>query len=826
MKTKKIYFTFALFLIVSSLWAQGTLKGKISTKQGEPLAGASVSIKGTKLATLSNSSGFFEFDKLKNGTYKLKISFVGFESIELETEIPQNQIIDLQLVESNTLSEEIIVKATRASEKTPFAISNLDKDEIKSRNSGEDIPFLLNLQPSIVSTSETGTGFGYTAMRVRGSDASRINITINGIPFNDSESHSVYWVNMPDFANSVSSIQIQRGVGTSTNGAGAFGASINFKTESLNSEPFAEIDANYGSFRTFKNSIKAGSGLINNKFAFDIRLSKITSEGFVRNGFSNHKSFAINAAYLSKKSILKASIISGDQKTGITWWGNPKEMLESDRKFNPSGSYTDYFGNTQYYDNETDNYLQTHYQLHFTHELASDLNLNVSLHYTRGDGYYEEYKPSFDGWDFNLFENYGLPNIELNDTLITVGDKEFIFSDKVIVASDMIRQKKMANDFYGFVFSMNKKTEKLDFSFGLAANKYDGDHFGKILWTQWNSDLAKDFEWYFNEATKAELNAFAKANYSINQKLSLYADFQYRHINYEMTGKDDDLKNLDQTHLFDFINPKGGIYYQLAKNQSLYASFAVAHREPTRTNFKDAIGDANATPNAEKLMDYEAGYQFASAVFSANINGYFMNYKDQLVPTGEKSDVGYDIMTNVSESYRLGIEIMTVTKLFSFLEWSFSMTLSQNKIKNFVEYADYYDADWNDLGHNAKDLGQTDIAYSPNSVISSSFDFSIFKNFTISLISKYVGKQFFDNTSNENRMLDAYFVNNMLIKYNFSTKSIKNIGLKLQINNLLNAKYSNNAYGGNYYLAGEDVTWSYYFPQAGTHFLAGVNLSF
>ncbi len=826
MKTKKMFFCLLLIAISSTLWAQNVLKGTVETFGGEPLIGASISIKGTKLATLSNSQGIFELDKLKVGKYSLKISFVGFETVEIDVEMPQNEPIKIKLIQSEVLSDEVIVKATRAAEKTPFAISNLDKDEIKSKNLGEDIPFLLDLQPSVVSTSETGTGFGYTGMRVRGSDASRINITINGIPFNDSESHSVYWVNMPDFANSVSSIQIQRGVGTSTNGAGAFGASVNFKTESLSSKPFAEVESSFGSFSTFKNSVKAGSGLMNDKFAFDVRLSKLSSDGFVRNGFADHKAFAVNAAFLSRKSVVKASIISGNQKTGITWWGNPKEMLDIDRKFNPSGSYTDYYGNTNYYNNETDNYIQTHYQLHFTHQLNSNLNLNASLHYTRGEGYYEEYKPTFDGWDFNLFENYGLPNIQLNDTLITVGNKEFIFSDKVISATDMIRQKKMANDFYGFVFSMNQKTEKLNFSYGLAANKYDGDHFGKILWTQWNGDMAKDFEWYRNEATKSEFNTFAKANFAVNQKLSLYADVQYRYINYEMHGPDDDLKTLDQTHVFNFVNPKGGLFFQLAKNQSLYASFAVAHREPTRTNFKDAIGDENATPNAEKLMDYEAGYQFASAIFSTNVNAYFMNYKDQLVPTGEKSDVGYDIMTNVSESYRLGIEIMTVTKPFSFLEWSFSMTLSQNKIKNFVEYADYYDADWNDLGHNAKELGETDIAYSPNVVASNSFSFVPFKNFSISLISKYVGKQFFDNASNENRSLDAYFVNNTLISYHFATKSIKNIALKLQVNNLLNVEYCNNAYGGNYYLAGEDVTWSYYFPQAGTHFLAGVSLSF
>ncbi len=823
---KSLFLAFISFLFISNLFSQNFLKAKVENEKNEALSGAVITVKGTNIQVLSNSEGVFELKNLKNGLHVFQISFVGYEKLETEILIPNNEFLSFKLKESSFLSEEIVVKATRADQKTPFSYSNLEKDEIKSNYSGEDIPFLLNLMPSVVNTSETGIGIGYTGIRIRGSDASRINVTINGIPLNDSESHSVFWVNMPDFANSVSSVQVQRGVGTSTNGAGAFGASVNFKTESINPQAFAEINADFGSFSTYKTSIKAGSGLINQHFAFDIRLSSIQTDGFVRNGFANHKSFALNAAYLTPKSFFKVNIISGNQKTGITWWGNPQEMLETDRTYNPSGQYTDYYGNTKYYDNETDNYIQTHYQLHFSHEINSNLNINLSAHYTRGDGYYEEYKPTFDGWDYNTFESYGLPDIELNTTEITVGDKTFQFPESKISASDMIRRKMLANDFYGGVFSLNYIGEKFDFSFGTAANIYDGDHFGKILWSAWNGDMAKNYQWYFNNATKKEMNAFAKINYALSPKINLFADAQFRTIAYKMEGLDDDFKDLKQEHQFNFFNPKAGIWFTITQKQSAYASFAVAHREPTRTNFKDASGDILATPKAEILYDYEIGYQFLKQNFQTQVNFYYMDYFNQLVPTGEKSDVGYDIMSNVENSYRTGVELVTCFKLSSWFEWNFSTTLSQNKIKNFVEYADYYDADWNDLGHNAKELGETNIAYSPNIILGNSFTFYPIKNLSISLLSKYVGEQYFDNTSSENRKLEAYFVNNLLLKYDFRIKNVKNISFRFQVNNLLNSEYSSNAYGGNYYVGNEEITWAYYFPQAGIHFLTGIAFRF
>jgi len=825
---KKISILLLMVISLSSnLLAQNNFKGTVYNSKGEKLTGANVLIKSTTIGTTSDANGNFELKNVSNGQHILQVSFMGYNAQEVSIEVPQmGQNLVIHLKESDIFTGEVNVKATRANDKTPFAFSNISQDDIKSRNTGEDIPFLLALEPSIVTTSETGTGFGYTGMRVRGSDATRINITVNGIPLNDSESHGVYWVNMPDFANSVSNIQIQRGVGTSTNGSGAFGASINFKTKGISRKAFAEIDAAVGSFNTYKTSVNAGSGLINEHFAVDVRLSRMESDGFVRNAFADHKSFGVNAAYITDKSLLQASIFSGNQRTGITWWGNPKEMLEVDRTYNPAGEHTDYYGNKQYYTDETDNYIQTHYQLHFSHEFNSNLNLSAALHYTRGDGFYEEYKPAFDGWGFNSFEAYGLPNIVLGSSQITVGDKVFDFPDQEISATDMIRRKLMANDFYGAVFSLNYATEKVDFSFGAATNIYDGDHFGKILWTQWNADLTKNHEWYFNNGTKKEFNTFAKANYEITNNLNAYADIQFRHIGYKMNGIDDDLKVLDQTHNFNFVNPKVGLFYQVNENQNIYVSFAMANREPTRTNFKDATGDSNSTPKAETLMDYEAGYSYSSEIFAANANFYYMDYNDQLVLTGQKSSVGYDIMTNVAKSHRTGIEISVAVKPLEFIQWKASLTLSENKIENYIEYAKYYDADWNKLGYFAKELGETDISYSPNVIASSQLTFIPIKNLNISIISKYVGDQYYDNTSSENRKIDAYFVNNALITYNFDTKKVKNISLMLQINNLFNLEYSNNAYGGYDYLDGKDSNWSYYFPQAGINFLSGIRLSF
>lgn len=804
----KHFFLFSCFVLLSAVaFSQYSLSGTVVNEQGEALIGANVLIENSFLGMATNSKGEFTFNGLKEGSYMLKISYLSYQAYSQNIQLTKSEKLKFTLKRSSIFSEEILVQSTRVSNKTPMAFTAISPSEIADRNSGEDIPYLLENQPSMVSTSETGTGFGYTGMRIRGTDASRINITVNGIPLNDSESHGVYWVNMPDFANSVETIQIQRGVGTSTNGAAAFGASVNFQTKSVDKKPYGELNSTFGSFGTHKENVKVGTGLINDRFSFNVRLSSLKSDGYIKRGFSDHRSFAASAAYYSGRSLLKFQVISGKQRTGITWWGVPQEKLETDRRYNPAGKYTDADGNTQFYDGQTDNYLQTHYQLHYAHELTAGWNFNAALHYTRGDGYYEQYKEDED------FADYQLPDIQIDGSA-------------AISSTKLIRRKMMGNDFYGFTASMHYKMNRITAAFGTSWNQYKGEHFGKIIWAKWANNMEKNHQWYFNEGDKTDFTAFAKANFAFAEKLNLFADMQYRKIDYQMSGKDDDLNNLGQSHLYNFFNPKAGIYLTISDKQEAYFSFAVANREPTRSNFKDATGDENATPKPETLYDFELGYNYRRQKVNLSVNFYYMNYKNQLVPTGEKSNVGYDIMTNVSSSYRAGVELSAAVILLKRLNWNANLTFSQNKIKNFVNYADYYAADWSFLGHNANEMGETDIAYSPQVVASSIFQVRLFKTLNISFITKYVGEQFFDNTSSSDRKLDAYLVNNLAINYRFKIKQASEIKLKFQINNLLDAKYSNNAYGGNWYEAGTEKTWAYYFPQAGINFLGGISLRF
>ncbi len=810
-KIRKLLIYTVLQLFAISSFAQFKITGTVTDEAGNTLPGATITIQNTYLGTNTDIAGNYSFTKLKAGQYRVRASYIGYETMMKTVNLDEDKKLDFTLNYTPYLTEEILVEATRAGNKTPMALSNISNDEIEKNNTGQDIPYQLNLLPSVVVSSEAGAGIGYTGMRIRGTDATRINVTVNGIPLNDSESQGVYWVNMPDFSSSVDDIQVQRGVGTSTNGAAAFGATVNFKTQNVKSKPYAEIASTAGSFNTFKNTFKVGTGLIKDKFSFDARYSTLNSDGFVDRAFCDHKSLFLSGSYYTKKSFLKLNIIHGNQHTGISWWGNP-DMDKKGRTYNPAGEDLDDNGNVKYYDNQTDNYVQTHYQLFYSLELLENLNWNSALHYTRGDGYYEQYKDR---------------NNEFADEDVTYpyyGLKEPIYNNDTISESDFIRQKKMANDFYGFTTSLKYTQGNIDAVFGGAWNKYDGDHFGNLLWAEYGG-LDKDYEWYRNNGTKTDFNIFAKLNYNLNSKFNIYGDLQYRHINYEMSGKDDDLVNLDQDHTFNFFNPKVGVYYTINNRNSLYASMAVANREPTRSNFKEAKGDPNATPKAERLIDYELGYNFKSPMLTAGVNLYFMNYKDQLVPTGEKSSVGYDIMTNVEKSYRAGIELFGGIKILPNLSWDMNLTLSRNRIKDFVAYASYYDASWN-KEFKSRNLGETNISYSPEIIGASSINYEVIKNLNISFISKYVGEQYFDNTSSDDRKLDAYFVNNLRLSYSLKTKLVKEIGFYFQINNVFDTEYENNAYGGHWFEENKEKTWSYYFPQAGINFLGGVSFRF
>ncbi len=822
---KRILFFTVLSLIATQIFSQQVV-GKVVDGNGEVLVGANVMERGTSNGVSTDENGRFLIVTTQKNPV-LQFSFVGYLDFEVEIlrEAKKQDIGEVTLRISKMMRPEVIVSATRADEVAPVANTTINAEQLEERNVTQDLPYMLELTPSFVATSETGTGIGYTNYRIRGTDPSRINVTVNGMPLNDAESQTVFWVNMPDFGSSVNSVQITRGVGTSTNGAASFGGSMNFLTGNPSVKPYAQVSAMGGSFNTFKQNISVGTGLMDNGLSFDLRLSNVDSDGYVENAFSKNQAVMFSTSWRGEKSLVKANFIHGRQRNGISWWGCPDYMLEVDRTYNPAGEYFDKDGNRQYYEDQTDNYIQTHYQLLYSYVANEKLDFNAGLHYTRGDGYYEQYKED------RVLAEYLLPNIIVPGLPVISGTDTLASPNTVITESDIIQRKKMGNNFYGGTFSANYKSEKLRVSFGGAGNRYEGDHFGNIIWMSNPGDLDKDYEWYRNTGVKTSMNVFTKLNYQIVEDLFAYGDIQYRHINYDMAGKDDDLmpdgtqKDLIQTHAFDFINPKAGVYYFINDKMKTYASFAVSNREPTRTNFKDATGDPNKMPIAETLNDIELGYIFAQNNVNFGLNLYYMDYKNQLIPTGEKSSVGYDIMTNVPESYRAGVEITAGYKPISKLSINANLTLSQNKIKNFTSWAYAYDDVWNET-FESYDLGETDIAYSPNIISSGIVSYKPISGFNISWISKYVGDQFFDNTSNENRMLDAYWVNNLQLDYTFNTKLFSEVQVKFLVNNILDVDYSNNAYGGIWYEQGVEQTWSYYYPQAGINFMGGLVLTF
>ena len=783
------------------------IKGRVTDQNGNPLAGTSVSITGTFLGTHTAPDGTYTLSNLADGRYLLRFSFTGFESQTHEADLSRELILNVILTEKALLTEEVIIQSTRAGTSTPLAYTNVERSLLKKQNSGQDLPFLLSLTPSLVETSEAGNGIGYTNLRIRGTDASRINVTIDGIPLNDPESQQVFWVDLPDLASSVDNIQVQRGVGTSSNGAGAFGASINIQTKGIENEPFAEINSSAGSFMTFKNSLAAGTGLLADRFAFQMRYSDIRSEGYIDRTGSEHRSAYLSGVFRTKASLLKVNIILGNEHTGIGWWGVPEEMLEIDRRYNPAGEYFDKSeGALYYYNNESDNYIQNHYQLIFSRKINDILSLNSSVHYTKGKGYYEEYKED------RKLEEYGLPSVIIGGTEIT--------------ETDLIRRKWMSNDFYGFVWSLNYKRGKAEATTGGGMNLYSGDHYGRIIWMEYPGSIKMDHQWYFNEGIKGEVNIYTKANYSLSAKTSLFGDLQYRYIKYEMTGNDDDLKDISQEHEFHFFNPKAGLFFTLTPNQDAFLSFSVANREPTRTDFKEAAGDNNATPEPETLYDAETGYSIRGEKYSFDINLYGMFYTDQLVPTGELSNTGYSIMTNVKKSYRAGVEMVAGLRPFRFLTWDLSTTFSRNKIIDFVEYyIDYNTADWSEE-YKSKSLGNTDIAYSPSIIGSGDMNFKILKNLEVHFIGKYVGKQYFDNTMSSSRMLEPYFVNNLRIDFEPVIPKTKSVQFQLLINNIFNSMYESNAYGGSWYEDGIEQSWAYFFPQAGINFIIKIGFTF
>ncbi len=783
----------------------GIIQGKVSDADGSPLQGAGVTIENTYLGVVTGDDGGFSFTGLRDGRYTLRFSFLGYEARTIDVNLSGVATVDVNLTPLPYLTGEVLVNATRAGNHAPLAYSSIEGDILKKSNAAQDMPYLLSLTPSIVETSEAGNGVGYTGMRIRGTDANRINVTIDGIPLNDPESHTVFWVDLPDLASSVDNIQIQRGVGTSSNGAGSFGATVSIQTVNPGSEPFADLNTSYGSFNTMKNSISASTGMLGDKFAVQMRYSDLRSDGYIDRTWSDHRSAFVTGLFRTGRSLLKANLILGEEHTGLGWWGVPKDSLAANRTYNPAGEYTDENGRIEYYDNESDNYNQDHYQLIYSFKASDNLNLNTALHYTMGKGYYEEYREDQELEEYNL--------------------SPFITGDDVVTASDMIRRKWLDNDFLGLVYSVNLNGNRFEVTGGGGLNTYLGDHYGTVIWMRNAGNTEKDYMWYFNKSTKSEFNVFGKLNYRLSESTSIFGDLQYRFIDYDMQGYDDDLKDLSQRHRFGFFNPKAGIFHSISPNQDTWLSFAIANREPTRNDFKEASGDTEATPDPETLYDIETGYKLRTGRSSFAVNLYGMYYTDQLVPTGELSDVGYPIMTNVTSSYRMGIELSAGIRIFENLTWNSNLTLSRNKILDFTEYyTDYNTTDWSSQ-YTGKKLGVVDIAYSPSQVFTSDIAFEQ-GIFGIHFISKFVGRQYFDNTMNEERAIDPYLVNNLRLDISPKIRSIKGFDLQLMVNNLFNEVYENNAYGGNWYEDGLEKSWSYYFPQAGVNYMIRAGIRF
>ncbi len=795
---KNLLVGLVLYLVAFSALAQHSLRGKVMESQnGEALVGASVWVENLGKGAATDENGEFTISNLPAGELEIRVSYLGFETIREVITMPYSGELEIAMVSREFLTEEFIVSATRASENTPTTFTNVDKSEIAKRNLGQDIPILLNFTPSVVSYSDAGAGVGYTGLRIRGTDQTRINATVNGIPLNDAESHGVFWVNMPDFASSVDNVQIQRGVGTSTNGAATFGASLNFQTNTLQEEPYAQIDNGFGSFNTWRHTVKAGTGLLNNRFAVDARLSKITSDGYVDRAFSDLGSYFISGGYYGENHVVKLNVFSGKEQTYQSWYGLSESLLETDRTAN---FYT--------YNNETDNYQQDHYQLIYTGKVGTNWKTNLALHYTYGRGYYEQYREDDD------FASYGLSPV--------------LIGDELIESTDIIRRRWLNNDFFGFVGSVNyfSTDGKLDVILGGGANRYDGDHFGEIIWARvaGNTDIRDRY--YDNNAIKDDRNIYAKATYEVSPGLNLFGDLQLRGINYTFDGVNDDQRIVTGEENYTFFNPKFGFSYEKGA-QTYYASYAVANREPTRSDFTD--NPITEVPRPEKLNNLEAGVRAKAGRFSYNANFYFMDYRDQLILTGQINDVGAYIRENVESSYRAGIELDGAFQLSSTWTLGGNIAFSQNKIKEFTEYIDDYSVE--EFQQEAITYTDTDIAFSPNVVSSAIIEFKPTKNLSLNWLSKYVGQQYLDNTANDGRALDAFFTNDLRISYTAQPRFFKGLELNLLINNIFNELYEPNGYTFSYFVPGETsnrelVTENFYYPQAGTNFLFGLSMKF
>jgi iron complex outermembrane receptor protein len=767
-------------------------------ESGKPVSGAVIRIDSSFQFSISDAAGHFTVVGQKGDSVPAVVTHISYNPERVMLYPGKENTIPLSF--RAYLAEEVNITATRATTSSAVAYSELEKEEIEKYNLGKDIPFLLDQMPSAVVTSDAGSGVGYTGLRIRGSDATRINVTINGIPVNDAESHQVYWVDLPDFASSIESIQVQRGIGNSTNGAGAFGGSINILTDKLSVKPFLHLASAAGSFRTFRNTLQFGSGIFAKSFAIEGRLSRINSDGYIDRASSDLRSFFLSGGYYGSKSSLRAIAFSGKEKTYQSWYGVPEDSLRTNRTYNPAGEYMDSQGNLKYYDNQTDNYRQDYYQLLYSHTFNSSLNGNIALHYTRGKGYYEEYKPNSDP------ESYGLTRSAAADSATT--------------ASDLIRQLWLSNDFYGFTASVNYEREKIKITAGLAANHYAGRHFGKVVSSTLPVAQSLPFTYYSDNASKSDANIYARGEYTAYKMIKFFLDLQGRRIEYTFDGFDDAYLSSLRTERMYFFNPKAGFSVSLTNEIVFYSSTSIGHKEPVRDDF--VYSTPSNRPKPESMTDYETGVRYHSDKVQVLFNSYLMNYRRQLILSGRINDVGEYVRESVKNSYRSGIEWEAKFRFSRIVNMQMNFALSDNRIKSYTAYVDDYDG-----GPQVEQVYKnTHIAFSPSLVGGAVVGFSVFRNLDLDLSGKYVGKQYLDNTSSESRKLDPYFVSDVHFSYRPVIEKVKRAAFTLSLYNVLDARYSSNGYTYSGYIGGLRSDYNFYYPQAGIHWMAGVSVGF
>lgn len=807
---KKLFSGLVLMLLCISMNAQVVVSGRVFDQDGQAMVGASAVLKNTFSGDQSRTDGYFTITNVATGNYTLVVSYIGYKTVEKAIEVgSEDAFFKITLERNAIISDEVVVYSTRANEKTPTTFSNVSKSEIEQSNIGQDAPYIMEFTPSAVVTSDAGNGVGYTGIRIRGSDPTRINVTINGVPLNDAEGQGVFWVDLPDFASSTESIQIQRGVGTSTNGGSAFGATINLLTNSLNEDFYAELNNTVGSFGTVKNTLQLGSGLIADKFTLDGRVSRMVSDGYIDRASSDLFSFYLSGAYYGKNQSLRINAFHGFEETYQAWYGVSIDEIETyGRTYNPAGMERP----GEPHDNQVDNYRQTHYQAIYTNEVSRNLNFNATLHYTRGLGYYEEYKAEQD------LNSYGIGSVS--------------------AISDLIRRRWLDNHFYGMVYSVNYSNEHktLETTLGGGWNQYLGGHFGEVIWTNSPITIDQSSRYYDNSGNKNDFNIFLKNNYELTSKLNAFVDLQYRRVNYSFEGVDEDASVLNQSVALNFFNPKVGLTYEFNPTARAYGFFGIANREPNRNDYVE--NPPSQQPKHETLYDTEIGFRKVFKNAAVNINYYYMYYRNQLALTGELNDVGAYLRANIDESYRTGIELEAKVDLSDSWYWATNFAFSQNKVVAFTEYFDSYDENFAWIGQEAREYENTDLAFSPNQIIGNEFTYSVFENnaklsnnnqLLVSLLSKYVGRQFVDNSNGE--ALDFYMTHDIRLSYGYRFNTakrgiFKEINTSISARNILNEEYISNAWSYRYLFDGNLDQLVGLYPQAGRTFWFSVNLKF